>query len=66
MFLSEFISTRDVRQARRLAVERGNGQLKIFWAAADGNTCGACRFHAQSGAVVVHLGWAALLASAPY
>jgi Transposase DDE domain/Transposase domain (DUF772) len=50
----------------RTAVERVNARLKIFWGADDGNLTGARRFHAFVGAVlVVHLGLATLLASAP-
>ena len=50
----------------RTAVERVNARLKIFWGADDGNITGAARFHAYLGAVmVVHLGLATLLASAP-
>jgi len=50
----------------RTAVERVNGRLKIFWGADDGNITGASRFHALVGVVmVVHAGFATLLASAP-
>ena len=50
----------------RTASERVNARLKIFWGADDGNVTGARRFHAWVGAVlVVHLGLALLLASAP-
>lgn len=50
----------------RTAVERVNGRLKVFWGADDGNLRGARRFHAQVGVVLlVHLGFATLLASAP-
>jgi hypothetical protein len=50
----------------RTASERVNARLKIFWGADDGNVTGARRFHAWAGAVmVVHLGLALLLASAP-
>jgi hypothetical protein len=50
----------------RTAVERVNARLKIFWGADDGNVTGARRFHAFVGAVmVVHLGFATLLAKAP-
>ena len=52
------------RAKRRM--ERVNGRLKIFWGADDGNITGARRFHALVGAVmVVHAGFATLLASAP-
>ena len=50
----------------RTAVERVNARLKIFWGADDGNVTGATRFHAMLGAVmVVHIGFATLLAKAP-
>lgn len=50
----------------RTAVERVNARLKVFWGADDGNITGAARFHAFVGCVmVVHLGLATLLASAP-
>jgi hypothetical protein len=50
----------------RTAVERVNGRLKIFWGADDGNISGARRFHAFVGVVmVVHAGFATLLAKAP-
>ena len=50
----------------RTAVERVNGRLKLFWGVDDGNVTGAARFHAMVGAVmVVHVGLATLLASAP-
>jgi len=50
----------------RTAVERVNGRLKVFWGADDGNITGARRFHAYLGAVmVVHAGFATLLAAAP-
>ena len=50
----------------RTASERVNARLKLFWGADDGNVTGARRFHAWLGAVmVVHLGLALLLASAP-
>jgi hypothetical protein len=50
----------------RTASERVNARLKIFWGADDGNVTGARRFHAWVGTVmVVHLGLATLLASAP-
>ena len=50
----------------RTADERVHGRLKIFWGAEDGNVTGARRFHALVGAVmVVHAGFATLLASAP-
>jgi Transposase DDE domain/Transposase domain (DUF772) len=54
------------RYKGRTAVERVNARLKIFWGADDGNVTGARRFHAFVGVVlVVHLGLATLLASAP-
>ena len=50
----------------RTAVERVNGRIKVFWGADDGNITGAPRFHALLGVVmVVHIGLATLLASAP-
>ena len=50
----------------RTAVERINARIKMFWGADDGNITGARRFHAYLGAVmVVHAGFATLLASAP-
>jgi hypothetical protein len=50
----------------RTAVERVNGRLKVFWGADDGNIAGAARFHAFLGVVMlVHAGFATLLASAP-
>jgi hypothetical protein len=50
----------------RTAVERVNARLKVFWGADDGNITGASRFHAFVGAImVVHLGLATVLASAP-
>lgn len=50
----------------RTAVERINARLKLFWGADDGNITGARRFHAFIGAVmVVHLGFATLLAATP-
>lgn len=50
----------------RPAVERVNARLKVFWGVDDGNLCGARRFYAQVGVVmVVHAAFAALLASAP-
>ncbi len=43
-----------------------NARLKMFWGADDGNVVGAARFHAQVGVVMlVHAGFATLLASAP-
>lgn len=54
------------RYKGRTAVERVNARLKIFWGADDGNIRGARRFHAFVGALmVVHLGFATLLASTP-
>ena len=57
----------------RTAVERINARIKMFWGADDGNLTGARRFHAYLGTVpsrlrarmVVHAGFATLLASAP-
>ena len=50
----------------RTAVERVNGRVKLFWGADDGNIAGSSRFYGFLGAVmVVHLGMATLLASAP-
>ena len=50
----------------RTAAERVNGRLKLFWGADDGNIVGARRFHALVGVVmVVHLGFATLLAASP-
>jgi hypothetical protein len=50
----------------RTAVERVNARIKVFWGADDGNIVGALRFHAFLGTVmVVHLGFATLLASTP-
>jgi hypothetical protein len=54
------------RYKGRTAVERVNARLKVFWGADDGNIRGARRFRAFVGAVmVVHLGFATLLASMP-
>jgi len=54
------------RYRGRTAVERVNARLKVFWGADDGNVVGAARFHALVGVVmVVHIGLATLLASAP-
>lgn len=50
----------------RTAVERVNARLKIFWGADDGNVTGSRRFFALLGVVlVVHAGFATLLAAAP-
>jgi hypothetical protein len=50
----------------RTSVERVNARVKIFWGLDDGNVTGARRFHAQVGAVmVVHAGFATLLAASP-
>ena len=50
----------------RSAVERVNARVKIFWGADDGNLNGAERFHANVAVVMlVHLGFATLLARAP-
>ena len=50
----------------RTSVERVNARYKVFWGIDDGNVTGAPRFHAMVGAVlVVHAGFATLLASLP-
>ena len=50
----------------RTAVERVNARTKLFWGADDGNCTGAYRFHAHlSTIMVVHAGFANLLAMAP-
>jgi hypothetical protein len=50
----------------RTAVERANARLKVFWGADDGNVTGPERFHALVGVVmVVHAGFATVLAAAP-
>ena len=50
----------------RTAVERVNARLKIFWGADDGNITGSRRFFALLGIIlVVHAGFATLLAMAP-
>jgi hypothetical protein len=50
----------------RTSVERVNARVKIFWGLDDGNVTGARRFHAQVGVVmVVHAGFATLLAASP-
>ena len=50
----------------RTAVERVNARLKIFWGADDGNLTGSRRFFALLGIIlVVHAGFATLLAMAP-
>jgi hypothetical protein len=50
----------------RTSVERVNARLKIFWGADDGNITGSRRFHALIGVVmIVHVGFAKLLAAAP-
>lgn len=47
----------------RTAIERVNGRLKLFWGVDDGNVCGARRFHAQVGVVMlVHMAFARRLA----
>lgn len=47
-------------------MERVNARLKVFWGADDGNISGARRFRALVGMVmVVHAGFATLLAKAP-
>lgn len=50
----------------RTAVERVNARLKVFWGADDGNVTGSRRFFALLGTIlVVHAGFATLLAMAP-
>jgi hypothetical protein len=50
----------------RTSVERVNARTKIFWGADDGNITGSRRFHALIAAVmIVHAGFATLLAAAP-
>jgi hypothetical protein len=50
----------------RTSVERVNARLKIFWGADDGNVTGSRRFFALLGVIlVVHAGFATLLAMAP-
>lgn len=50
----------------RTAIERVNGRLKVFWGADDGNLNGSKRFHGLIGTVMlVHMGFATLLASTP-
>jgi hypothetical protein len=50
----------------RTAVERGNARLKVFWGADDGNLTGSRRFFALLGIIlIVHAGFATLLAMAP-
>lgn len=50
----------------RTAVERVNARLKVFWGADDGNLTGSRRFFALLGVIlVVHAGFATLLAMAP-
>ena len=50
----------------RTAVERVNARLKLFWGSDDGNITGSQRFHAYLGTVmVIHIGFATLLAAAP-
>jgi hypothetical protein len=47
----------------RIAVERVNARLKLYWGADDGNVIGARRFHAMAGMVLlVHLAMATTLA----
>jgi hypothetical protein len=47
-------------------VERTNARLKLFWGADDGNVTGAARFHAHMHTILlVHIGFAKLLAMAP-
>jgi hypothetical protein len=54
------------RYKGRTAVERVNARIKLFWGADDGNVTGAARFHAHlSTIMLVHIGWANLLAMAP-
>jgi len=51
---------------QRTSVERVNARLKLFWGSDDGNITGAHRFHAYlSTVMIVHVGFAALLAAAP-
>lgn len=50
----------------RTSVERTNARLKLFWGADDGNVTGAARFHAHLHTILlVHVGFATLLAMAP-
>ncbi len=50
----------------RTAVERVNARLKVFWGADDGNLRGSRRFFGLLGIVlIVHAGFATLLAMAP-
>ncbi len=50
----------------RTAVERVNARLKVFWGAGDGNLTGSRRFFALLGIIlIVHAGFATLLAMAP-
>lgn len=50
----------------RTSVERVNARLKLFWGADDGNITGAPRFFGfLSTVMIVHAGFATLLASAP-
>jgi len=50
----------------RTAVERVNARLKVFWGADDGNLTGSRRFFALLGIIlIVHAGFATLLAMAP-
>ena len=47
-------------------VERTNAGLKLFWGANDGNVTRAARFHAYMHTnLLVHIGFATLLAMAP-
>lgn len=47
-------------------MERTNARLKLFWGANDGNVTGAARFHAHLHTILlVHIGFATLLAMAP-
>ena len=56
----------ETRYKGRTAVERVNARTKLFWGADDGNCTGAYRFHAHlSTILVVHAGFANLLAMAP-
>jgi hypothetical protein len=54
------------RYKGRTSVERVNARLKIFWGADDGNVTGSRRLFALLGVIlVVHAGFATLLAMAP-
>jgi len=50
----------------RTSVERVNARLKLFWGSDDGNVTGSQRFHGLLGTVmIIHVGFATLLATAP-